>query len=148
MSPLQLADFADKMNEIMPILLKEFARRQTKEVYKGKITLPQILILQFLSEEKSIKMTDIARFMKVSTAATTGIIDRLVKAGYLARIFEPSDRRIINIRITPKGDELIKKINQERRKFILNIFAKISEKDRKDYLRILLQIRDILDKEG
>jgi len=137
MASLSLVDFADKMNEIMPFLLKEFARKQTSEVYKGKITLPQILI----------KMSDIAHFMKVSTAAATGIIDRLVKAGYLIRIFNANDRRIINIKITSKGIELIQKINQERRKFILNVFSKISEADRKDYLRILMQIRDILNKQ-
>ena len=110
MSFVSLTEFADKLNEIMPVLMREFARVQPAEIYKGKITLPQILILQHLGSQESVKMTDIANFMKVSTAAATGIIDRLVKSRYVLRIFDQEDRRIIKVKITPKGLALMKKL--------------------------------------
>ena len=141
-----LLEFADKINEIMPLIMKEFARRQVIEFYKGKITLPQFLILEFLNKQGELKMTDMAHFMKVTTAATTGIVDRLVRYGYVTRIFDPNDRRIIKIKLTPKGADLIKKVNQQRRQMIIRIFGRLSEADRQDYLRILTQIKDILTK--
>ncbi|MFA5286705.1 MAG: MarR family transcriptional regulator [Candidatus Omnitrophota bacterium] len=144
---LSLPDFADKLNEIMPVLMREFARVQPAEIYKGKVTLPQILILQHLDSRESIKMTDIANFMKVSTAATTGIVDRLVKSGYVFRVSDQKDRRIIKVKITSKGLILMKKLVYERRKLAINIFSKISEKDRQDYLRILTRIKNILSGE-
>jgi DNA-binding MarR family transcriptional regulator len=144
MPSTSLSNFADKLNEIMPKLMREFSRMQPEEVYKGKVTLPQILILEFLSFQSQVKMKDIALFMKVSTAATTGIVDRLVKSGYAARTFDQEDRRIIKIVITPKGLALLKKINQQRRNLTINIFGKLSEKDRQNYLRILMRIKDIL----
>jgi DNA-binding MarR family transcriptional regulator len=36
---------------------------------------------------------DLARFTGLTTGAVTGIIDRLVKAGYAKRIADPADRR-------------------------------------------------------
>ncbi len=147
MLQLPLSEFADKMNEIMPVMIKEFARRQVNELYKGKITFPQFLILEFLHREGELKMTDLARFVNVTTAAMTGIVDRLSRDGYVSRVYDAQDRRIIKIRLTSKGNDLVKKINQQRREMVIKIFGKISEKDRQDYLRILMQIRDILTQE-
>lgn len=147
MSNLTLPDFADKLNEVMPVLMREFARMQPAEVYKGKVTLPQIIILQHLIPQEPVRMTDIANFMKVSTAAATGIIERLVKSGYVARVFDQKDRRIIKIEITPKGLALMKKLAHDRRNMVIKIFSRISEEDRDNYLRILMNIKNVLSGE-
>ena len=141
-----LLEFADKMNEVLPRIIQGFARRQAGELYKGKITLPQFLLLDFLSHQGESKMTQMAHFMQVTTAAMTGIVDRLVVSGYVVRIYDPQDRRIIKIKLTPAGNGLVKKINAQRRNMVIKIFGNISERDRKDYLRILMQIKDILTK--
>ncbi|MDP2940016.1 MAG: MarR family transcriptional regulator [Candidatus Omnitrophota bacterium] len=146
MGEISLLAFADKMNEIMPTIIKEFARRQINELYKGKITLPQFLILDFLQKQGEVKMTALANFMNVTTAAMTGIVDRLVRDHYVVRVFDPKDRRIIKIKPTAKGRELVKKVNQQRREMIIKIFGRLSQTDRQDYLRILLQILEILNK--
>lgn len=148
MPVISLSHFADKMGEIMPIMMKEFTRCMATELQRGKVTLPQMMILHFLEVEQEAKMKDLAHFMGVTMAAMTGIIDRLVKSGHCARIYDPKDRRIIKIKLTAKGDNLVKNMNKRKRQMIMKIFGKISETDRHDYLRILLQIKEILLKEN
>lgn len=143
-----LSEFADKVSEIMPVIMKEFTKRQVNELCKGKITLPQFLILDILHREGETKMTALAHLMTVTTAAMTGIVDRLVRDGYVARSYDLEDRRIIKIKLTARGMELVKKINAERRQMTIKIFGRISEADRRDYLRILMRIKDILTKES
>jgi len=147
MAARKLAEFADKMNEVMPVLIQGFARRQANELYKGKITLPQFLILDFLNKKGECKMTEIARFMHVSTAAMTGIVERIKRCNYVERVYEPSDRRIIKVRLTDKGRELVKKVNRQRRNMIVDIFAKISQREREQYLNILMRILNIMTEE-
>jgi len=144
---LSVSDFADRINEIMPVMMKEFSRRQASELLKGKVTLTQILILEFLERQGSTKMTDIARFMKVSTAAATGIVERLVKSGYVIRTFQEGDRRIVRIKINPRGLELVKRVALDRHKMLISIFGKVSDQDRSDYLRVLTKIKNNLIKE-
>jgi DNA-binding MarR family transcriptional regulator len=144
MKPIAITEFADRLNEIVPVMMKEFGRRTVKELYKQEITLPQFFILEYLHKEGELKMTDLAHFMNVTTAAMTGIVDRLVREKYLERTFEPQDRRIIKVKLTAKGEELVKKVSQQRRQMVIRTFGKISEKDRGDYLRILSRIRDVL----
>lgn len=141
---VSLGEFSERINDILPVMMREFARRQMNELCKGNITLPQFLILDFLEKNREAKMSGLARFMSVTTAAMTGMIDRLVKYGYVVREQEESDRRIVKIRITPKGSNSIKKINNQRRHMIIDIFGRVSERDRSDYLRVLMNIKEIL----
>lgn len=144
MPEISIHEFADNMNELLPITIKEFSRRQVNELYKGKITLPQFLILEFLHRQGESKMTDLADFMHVTTAAMTGIGERLVRDGYVVRVYDLQDRRIIKVRLTARGNGLVRKVCQQRRQMLIDIFGKLSGQDRQDYLRILTQIRDIL----
>lgn len=148
MADISLSGFVDQISEIMPIIMKQFSRYQMNELYKGKITLPQFFILEFLSTNKQSKMKDLAGFMGVTTAAATGIVDRLVRDGYIVRFYEPTDRRIVMVKLTQKGSELVKKIIQQRRQATIKMFSGISEIDRQDYLRILMQIKDALVREN
>ena len=141
---MSIQEFADKINNIVPVMIKEFSRRQVSEIYKGKIILPQFLILGFLHNKGNSKMCAIAKFMSVTTAAMTGMVDRLERLGYVKRELEPADRRIINVGLTPKGQELVNKINLRRRDMIVDVFGKVSEQDRMDYLRVLTKVKDIL----
>lgn len=148
MSTISLTEFADKINELMPEIARGFFRRHTNELFKGRITVPQFFILDFLSQEGESKMTDIARFLIITTAAATGLVERLVKYGYVVRISDPQDRRIIKIKLSAKGAEMVKKINAQKRQMIIEIFGKISQEEREDYLRILMRIRQILSEES
>ncbi|MBM3254690.1 MAG: MarR family transcriptional regulator [Candidatus Omnitrophica bacterium] len=141
---VSLVDFADKLHEVMPVVMREFTHRQVDELRSGKITLSQFLILDFLQRYSAARMTDLARFMQVSTAAMTGLVERLVNYGYAARVLNPNDRRIVKVQLTPKGTEIVKKIYQSRRKMIMDIFGKITHRERQEYLNVLLHIKEII----
>lgn len=144
MPKLSISEFADKISEITPQVMREISKKEENELFTGKITIQQMLILDYLNNNTQVKMSDLASVMSVTTPAMTGIINRLVRSGYVSRVFDQNDRRIINIKITVKGHELVKKIKDGKRKMVIKIFSKLSENDRQDYLRILTQISNIL----
>lgn len=139
--------FADRLNEIIPVVMSEFARRQENELFRGKITLVQFAVLNFLHHDGAAKMTDLAHFMHVSTAAMTGIVSRLVRMGYVHRAADPKDRRIIKVRLSPRGESTVEKVGEQRRRMIVDIFGQISEDERDNYLKILTHIKEILTQE-
>lgn len=144
MPQITLAEFADKVGEIMPVIMKEFLKRQTGDFYKTKITMPQFFVLEFLNRLGPSKMSDIAKFISVSTAAVTGIMERLVRDGYAVRISDPKDRRIVMVRLTPKGSAAVKDAMERRKQATIKIFGVISQKEREEYLEILAHIKEHL----
>lgn len=147
MPDLTLSEFADKIEEVVPAVMRGFAKMQTNELFKGKITLPQFFILSHLYKQGESQMNELANVMEVTTAAVTGIVDRLVTSGYVMRLYNPKDRRVINIRLTQKGSDLVKRISRQRREVTREIFGKISKEERENYLAIMLHIRDVLTEE-
>ncbi|MFH0826721.1 MAG: MarR family transcriptional regulator [Candidatus Omnitrophota bacterium] len=141
---VSLFEFGDKINEILPLFQREFARQLTKEFFKSRITLPQFLILMILDKEGELKMSSLARLMNVSMAAMTGSVSRLVASGFVLRRDDPKDRRIVRIQLTSKGSQLVDKLKKQRREMIIHLFKDISGEDRTNYLRILTLIKDKL----
>lgn len=62
----------------------------------------ELLTLEHLSREQ-IGPAEVARRLEVSTAAATGIVDRLVARGHVERQPHPSDRRRTELVLTDSG---------------------------------------------
>lgn len=141
---LSLSEFADKMEEIMPVIMRASLKRQKSGFYKIKMTMPQFAVMSFLAGHGDTTMTHMARHMSVTTAAVTGIVDRLVRDGYVLRKSDPKDRRVVMVGLTSKGASLVERLKGERKRAVMSMFANISQRDREEYLRILTHLRDRL----
>lgn len=140
-----ITEFADSVLEIMPAIMKEFLKSQAGGFHKMKITLPQFAIMEMLEREKEAKMTDLAKAMGVTTSAMTGVVDRLVRDGYARRSHDLEDRRIIHIKLTPKGTRTVHTAIDDRKKATIKMFGMISQEEREKYLSILRHIKEQLN---
>lgn len=102
----QLADF-------ILFSQREFMLNLSRDLNKDNISFAQFFLLSFLATAKEITMTDIARKMGHSTAAATGLVDRLEKLGYMERTHAVDDRRKVLVRVTPKGVDLVARLRTE-----------------------------------
>jgi DNA-binding MarR family transcriptional regulator len=139
-----LSQFADKVTELMPVIMKEYVKHQVDEFEKLKITLPQFFVLELVNRQGEAKMSDLAKFVNVTTAAMTGIVERLFKNGYVLRVDEPDDRRIIKIKLTSKGAKMVKDMIQKRKDITIKMFGSITQEEREEYLNILTHVHDHL----
>lgn len=138
-------DFVKEMSVLMPRLARTFLAQQTTMIRKsGDITVPQIAILHLLKDMHKCKMSQIAKFLNITTSAATGIVDRMVRSGFLKRVREAGDRRIINIKLTQKGERTINTIFKEREKMMMDIFKHFTSKEREAYLNTVKKMYGIL----
>jgi DNA-binding MarR family transcriptional regulator len=94
------------------------------------ITLPQFDVLAALARaEGGITMTELSRFLMVSNGNTTGIIDRLVVDGLVARGATPGDRRAIKVQLTPKGAQSFAEMAAEHEAWVDELLAGFSKSD-------------------
>jgi DNA-binding MarR family transcriptional regulator len=102
----QLADF-------ILFSQREFMLNLSRDLNKDNLSFAQFFLLSFLATAKEITMTDIARKMGHSTAAATGLVDRLEKLGYMERTHAIDDRRKVLVRVTSKGVDLVNKLREQ-----------------------------------
>jgi DNA-binding MarR family transcriptional regulator len=93
---------------------------------EGNVSFPQFFLLAYLSSEEYLTMSDIAKKMGHSTAAATGLVDRLERLVYVERVHAAEDRRKIMVRITHRGVELVSRMRKE---IVTDLASILSEMD-------------------
>lgn len=53
---------------------------------------------------------EVARRMHVTTGTLTSILDTLVKQGYVERLVDPGDRRVVLVDVTPAAHEVLDRV--------------------------------------
>jgi DNA-binding MarR family transcriptional regulator len=118
---------ADRLADFVLFTQRSCILNLSTELNKGNISFPQFFLLTYLSSEEYLTMSDIAKKMGHSTAAATGLVDRLEKLGYVERVHAAEDRRKIMVRITAKGVELVSRMRSEIATDLAGILAGMDE---------------------
>jgi DNA-binding MarR family transcriptional regulator len=100
------------ISEIMQSLRRIFKAIQDYSLEvsdKFGITAPQLWALKTISKNESLPLGELSKKMYLRPSTITGLIDRLEKRGYVVRDRDQRDRRVVKIRLTPKGKGLVKR---------------------------------------
>lgn len=88
---------------------RQFAQKQLRQAGL-KITIDQWLIIKSILDNPEIQQQEIADKVFKDNASVTRIIGLLVKAKYLKRTVNKTDKRRSNLVITPEGNKVIKEV--------------------------------------
>ncbi|WP_239254885.1 MarR family winged helix-turn-helix transcriptional regulator [Listeria ilorinensis] len=75
------------------------------EAARHGITVVQLLALGLIRKEPHLTLGELSERMKLSKSTASGIVDRLVKAGFLTRARNAENRRALNLALTKAGEE-------------------------------------------
>jgi len=136
-----LTPTAERLADIFIVLQRTFVLNLSQELVRGNVSFPQFLLLGFLSHEnRPLTMTEVATRMRHTTAAATGLVDRLEKLSLIAREGGKEDRRKVFVNITPKGVDLVGQIRQDMVKNLLRLMDYLDETEQATWLRIYEKI--------
>ena len=107
---IEVEQNADRLADFIMFAQRSFLIDLSKELNKGNISYAQFFLLVYLANEDYLTMTDISKKMGHSTAAATGLVDRLEKLGYVQRLHAADDRRKVMVQITRKGIEMVSRL--------------------------------------
>ncbi len=132
----QNTHLAEELAEIATQLQRSFLVELSTEVNRGNISIPQYTLLGFLNQTSGLNMSDLARLMRHTTPATTGLVERLVAADLIERFSHPKDRRQVLVRITEKGRELVEGMKRGIVRNIQEIFRDLDQEDIEAWVRV------------
>ena len=93
------AKVAKLFQEVM-ILFKHSMSKVFEDMDIG-MTAPQGMVMGILSNEKTMKITELSSKLSLSNSTVSGIIDRLEKQGMVERNRSEEDRRVVHVSISP-----------------------------------------------
>lgn len=85
-------------------------------------------------------MTQIADALSIRVSSLTTAVNTLVRKGYLERGGEPGDRRVIRVRLTPKGEDANHLHAQFHARMVDSAAGRLKEEELDTLLRSLSQL--------
>lgn len=135
---------ADRLADFIMFAQRSFLLDLSKELNQGSISYAQFFLLGYLANEDYLTMTDISKKMGHSTAAATGLVDRLEKLGYVQRLHAADDRRKVMVQITRKGIELVSRLRNIIADSISQVMVAQESGDDEAIQPIYTQLREFL----
>ncbi|MEC8825433.1 MAG: MarR family transcriptional regulator [Verrucomicrobiota bacterium] len=135
---------ADRLADFIMFAQRSFLLDLSKELNKGNVSYAQFFLLGYLANEDYLTMTDISKKMGHSTAAATGLVDRLEKLGYVQRLHASDDRRKVMVQITRKGIEMVTRLRNSIADSITEIMAAQESGEEEAIQPIYSQLQEFL----
>jgi DNA-binding MarR family transcriptional regulator len=94
----------------------------TGRMVKAGVSMTHMHVMWLLQHHGDLSMSRLAELLDVSFSNATGIVDRMAERGLVERVRVPDDRRVVLVRIGPKGMDALEEteaLKQDRLQAIL-----------------------------
>jgi DNA-binding MarR family transcriptional regulator len=129
-----------KLEWLGPIIVRGLRLLTSVEALGQEFSFSQTMILQALLMQKESRMNDLARFLGLSKANASGLVDRLVKKGLLDREHSVEDRRVVLVRLTAKGLTVARGLTKAQRQGLALMMRRVPEQNIRLMIETLEQI--------
>jgi len=129
-----VAEFLNKAVKVRRLI------EQTSSFEDKAITLLQVHALTYIHEHSETSVGSLADELSMSLSAVAQLTNRLADAEYIQRKDSSTDRRIICLSLTPKGEEQIEIYHKQLETNHFRFLSAIPENDLKELIRIFTTI--------
>lgn len=84
---------------------------------------------------------ELAEAAGVTRATMTGLIDTLERDGYVVREPDTSDRRMLSVRLTAKGEQFLQEFLPGHFRIVASVMNTLSETERKTLVSLLVKVQ-------
>lgn len=145
------ATLAHLIDEMMSHIHRRSADDTLAVMNEAGLTMAQMVTLMLLEKLRPLSVSSVAVCIKLSRAAASHMVDRLVTAGLVARSEDPDDRRHKRITITPAGRELIQRTREQRTREFTRILSRLSAEVQAQFgkalARVLEELQNLPDRD-
>jgi DNA-binding MarR family transcriptional regulator len=120
-------------------LLSQIRRVHWQSVAHQEIRRSEFRLLVTLlhSDASSLKVSELSSEMQITPAAVTHLINSLEKAGYVERLSDLSDRRVVLVGLTDEGRHKIEILKAHFLEALTGLINDLGENDSRKLLRLL-----------
>jgi DNA-binding MarR family transcriptional regulator len=129
-----IADFRASMAELKCLGSERLVRQG--------ISMTQLHVMHLLDHHGEMPMSRLAEMLDVSLSNGTGIIDRVEERGFVERIRVPSDRRMVMVRLTPAGRQMLDEIEIVREQVLRRVLDKLDPAQLKGVATAMADLRE------
>lgn len=142
------SDVAMEMEKVLRRVSMRIRREGRKVLRDFPITPAQFDVLQVIYFRGEKRMSDISKFLGITKSTTTGLVGRLIEAGFVEKRRSAYDKRSYIIKTSESGRTLIDNVISERISYLQNILSGFEGEDVEKLHFLLKQLLEEMDNSG
>lgn len=122
------------------------ARLLRREI-DSDLTPSQLSVLSAVRREGPLSLGELAESERVAPPTITRVVAKLEEAGYLERLPDPEDRRVVRVRITGKAEQLVADARVRKSRWVLDRLDRLPAGQRRRLLGAVEAFEQLADLE-
>src|SRR6202171_829186 len=122
---------AEKVEKFISVLFNLVSAIKSESEYCcricGDLNEKELMIVAFIGQNKSVKMSAIAENLRAPLSTLTSIVDKLVTNKFLLRYNSDDDRRVVKVGLDEKGKASYKQFINHKRIMAKRVLSHLSE---------------------
>lgn len=139
----KIENIIENIISLKPLLFKKLVNR---DIAGGIIPHGSQFILMMLEKKDTATMSEIGKELCIPNPNVTPLVDKLVENQMVERTSDSNDRRIVRIKITPKGSDAIIQAKDLMKSFIKSKLTLLPESDLENLASSLNTIKEVIQK--
>jgi DNA-binding MarR family transcriptional regulator len=119
----------DRVVASYELLMHRIASSHAPDLMEVAVTMSQAKVLYLIAASEGMRMSELAVRLGVSISTTSGLVDRLVDHGLLARHDDPADRRQVVVTITPTGKADLERFRELNAAQMRRLLARLGDSE-------------------
>jgi Transcriptional regulators len=132
---LELVEAVDSLTELMGNFQNQILSGDLKS-----FTLRQLYYIELINKHQNISVSEIAKMLDVKKSTVSVAINQLIDRDIVIKIQSNEDKRFYFLRLTPKGEDIIKIHMQVHKNAIKKILNVLNEDEVKSFIKIVDKI--------
>lgn len=130
--------------ELLPKIARNLRIAPLIDEVKPGLTTSQLIILLILNDTKGVPLPvgKLAQELAVSFPAVSGIVDRLHKEKLIERSHSKQDRRLVLVKLTGTGEEMVEKLLKTFEDLLSNVLKKMSKSERQTIVKAVERVSE------
>lgn len=136
---------AQIVDELEPLMVRG-RRAMARSGWLRTLSSTHLHVLMLLEMEQAVSMSRLAEHLDVSDSNVTGIVGRMEERGFVERVRDEGDRRLVLVQATEAGQKALREIESIRREHIENVVSHMDASDQRLCLRAFRVLRETAER--
>lgn len=133
-----------RLRETTRVLIRKLGMLERSEAVCCGITLTQCHAIVETGRSKKISVNELAELLNLDKSTVSRAVDSLVNSDIMLREADPDDRRYVALKLTDKGEEMFRNIEEKMKVYFAETMAAIPADKREQVIESLHYLSDAL----
>ncbi len=125
-------------------------RKKSLNLHPGMLITMKIIYNDYVANKNNeyyygVKTSEITKDLCITKPATSKMLNIMEEKGYVERISNKSDRRVVYVKLTTEGEDFLKKENMKFEMLTHSLVDKMGEEDMKSLINLLNKLSNVMD---